>query len=74
MQTPHLLSQTMQKKVGCFIGKDYPAPVVDLKLSTLRAKKEIYDIRSTKKAKDESKTAYLMHGSRRNNRNIQIFN
>lgn len=73
MQTPHLLSELMQKKIGCIIGKNYPAPIVDLRLSTLKAKKEIYSIRSTNKAKSESKIAYLKHGSRRKNRSIKIF-
>ncbi len=73
MQTPHLLSELMQKKIGCIIGKDYPEPIVDLKLSTLKAKKEIYSIRSTTRAKNESKTAYIKHGSRRKNRSIPMF-
>ena len=32
---PHLMSDLLQKKTGCIIGKSYPAPVVDLKLSSL---------------------------------------
>ena len=44
---------------------DYPTPIVDLKISTLKAKKYIYDIRATQKAKIESKKAYIKHGSRR---------
>ena len=73
MQYPHLLSEQMQKKVGCLIGKHYPSPIVDLKISTLKAKKSIYGVRATQKAKNESKKAYIKHGSRRKNRNINIF-
>lgn len=73
MQTPHLLSELMQKKIGCIIGKNYPAPIVDLKLSTLKAKKEIYSIRSSTEAKNESRKAYIKHGSRRKNRSITMF-
>ena len=73
IQYPHLLSEKMQKKVGCIIGKHYPSPIVDLKISTLKAKKYIYDIRATQKAKLESKKAYIKHGSRRKSRNINLF-
>ena len=73
IQYPHLLSEKMQKKVGCIIGKHYPSPIVDLKISTLKAKKYIYDIRATQKAKIESKKAYIKHGSRRKSRNINLF-
>tara|TARA_B110000444_G_scaffold221936_1_gene223593 strand:- start:3156 stop:3350 length:195 start_codon:yes stop_codon:yes gene_type:complete len=63
----------MQKKVGCIIGKHYPSPIVDLKFSTLKAKKYIYDIRATQKAKFESRKAYIKYGSRRKSRNINLF-
>ena len=45
------MAKTFQKKIGCRIGKDYPAPVIDIKLSTLKAKKIIYGIKSTPLAK-----------------------
>ena len=73
IQHPHLLSGIMQKKVGCIIGKAYPEPIVDLKVSTLKAKKIFYEIRSTEKAKNQSKKAYIKHGSRKNNKNINLF-
>ena len=59
------MSETFQKKVGCIIGKDYSKPVVDIKLSTLKAKKIIYSIKSTPEAKQMAQNAYLLHGSRR---------
>ena len=62
---PHLMAETFQKKIGCRIGKDYPAPVIDIKLSTLKAKKIIYGIKSTPLAKKMSQEAYIVHGSRR---------
>ena len=62
---PHLMAETFQKKIGCRIGKDYPAPVIDIKLSTLKAKKIIYGIKSTPLAKQMSQEAYIVHGSRR---------
>ena len=45
IQYPHLLSEKMQKKTGCIIGKTYPEPAVDLKLSSLKAKKILNDIK-----------------------------
>ena len=65
LQYPHLMSETFQKKIGCIIGKDYSKPVVDIKLSALKAKKIIYSIKSTSKAKQMYQDAYLLHGSRR---------
>ena len=73
IQYPHLLSEKMQKKTGCIIGKTYPEPAVDLKLSSLKAKKILYDIRASSQAKMQSKAAYLMHGSRKKSRNINLF-
>ena len=73
IQYPHLLSEIMQKKTGCLIDVHYPSPIVDLKISTLKAKKTIYGIRATQKAKFESKKAFIKHGSRRKNRNISLF-
>ena len=65
LQYPHLMSEAFQKKIGCIIGKDYSKPIVDIKLSALKAKKIIYSIKSTAKAKQMSQDAYLLHGSRR---------
>ena len=73
IQYPHLLSEKMQKKTGCIIGKTYPEPAIDLKLSSLKAKKILYGIRASSQAKSQSKAAYLMHGSRKKNRNINLF-
>ena len=73
IQHPHLLSENMQKKLDCVIGKNYPKPVVDVRISAMKAKKKIFEVKKTKKAKLQSKEAYLMHGSRRKNRTIKIF-
>ena len=65
LQFPHLMSESFQKKIGCIIGKSYPEPIVDLKISSLKAKKIIYSIRSSSAAKKQSQLAYELHGSRR---------
>lgn len=73
IQYPHLLSEKMQVKTGCIIGKNYPEPVVDLKKSTLKAKKEIYKVKGSGEAKNQSKAAYLMHGSRKKSKSLNLF-
>ena len=65
LQFPHLMSESFQKKIDCIIGKSYPEPIVDLKISSLKAKKIIYSIRSSSAAKKQSQLAYELHGSRR---------
>ena len=65
LQYPHLMSNLLQKKTGCIIGKSYPAPIVDLKLSSLMARKKIFSIKSLDITKKQSSIAYEMHGSRR---------
>ena len=62
---PHLMSQALQKRIGCKIGYSYPNPVVDLKKSTLAAKKIIYDIRNSPVARRQARDVFLMHGSRK---------
>ena len=70
LQYPHLMSESLQKKTGCIIGKSYPAPIVDLKLSSLKARKKIFSIKSLNLTKKQSKIAYEMHGSRRKFRKV----
>ena len=65
LQYPHLMSGKRQKISECIIGKDYPEPVVDLKISSLRARKYIYGILSKSETKEEASAAYQFHGSRR---------
>ena len=69
LRYPHLMSKAMQHKTGCVINKDYPEPIVDLKKTSLQAKKKIYDIKSSVITKVQSQEAFLKHGSRRK-RNI----
>ncbi len=69
LQYPHLMSEFLQKKTGCIIGKTYPSPIVDLKTSSLFARKNIFSIKSLAITKKQSKLAYQVHGSRRKIRN-----
>ena len=70
LQYPHLMSNLLQKKIGCIIGKSYPDPVVDLKLSSLMARKKIFSIKALDSTKKQSSIAYEMHGSRRKIRRV----
>ena len=45
----------MQKKLGCIIGKNYPNPVVDVRISAMKAKKKIFEVKKTKEAQLQSK-------------------
>ena len=65
LQYPQLMSEFLQKKVGCIIGKSYPEPVVDLKISSLIARKNIFSIKALSTTKKQSNIAYQVHGSRR---------
>tara|TARA_B100000212_G_scaffold340781_1_gene322240 strand:+ start:2572 stop:4044 length:1473 start_codon:yes stop_codon:yes gene_type:complete len=65
LQYPHLMSEKRQKISECIIGKDYPEPVVDLKISSLKARKYIFGILSKSETKEEASAAYQFHGSRR---------
>ena len=65
LQYPHLMSDTLQKKTGCIIEKNYPKPIVDLRISSLQARKNIFSIKSLSETKKQSNLAYQMHGSRR---------
>ena len=68
LEYPHLMSESLQKKTGCIIGKSYPRPLVDIKISTLKAKKEIFKIKSKRETKKQAEIAYFKHGSRKSNR------
>ncbi|MGF1582157.1 MAG: FAD-binding domain-containing protein [Gemmataceae bacterium] len=62
---PHKMAQTEQRKAGCIIGKDYPAPIVDHKEATKAAKQRVYAVKGNAKTKAESQKVYEKHGSRR---------
>ena len=47
--------------------KNYPLPIVDESTARKEAAKKIYNVRNSKKFKEESKNIYLKHGSRKIN-------
>jgi len=62
---PHKMSGDLQRKAGCVIGKDYPAPIVEHGPSYSSARKRIYSARRKSEVREESKRVYEKHGSRR---------
>lgn len=62
---PECMPRDVQRKAGCRIGKDYPAPIVDHKEATDFARKQIYGRRREARAREESQQIYAKHGSRR---------
>ncbi|GIS23541.1 MAG: deoxyribodipyrimidine photo-lyase [Alphaproteobacteria bacterium] len=52
--------------------KNYPLPIVDESTARKEAAKKIYNVRNSKKFKEESKNIYLKHGSRKINFKIKI--
>ncbi len=62
---PHTMPGLEQLEVGCVVGKDYPAPIVDHKTAYREAKDRIWSVRKTSAAKAEAKLVYEKHGSRK---------
>ncbi|MEM7802119.1 MAG: deoxyribodipyrimidine photo-lyase [Chloroflexota bacterium] len=65
VHAPHLMPRDMQIKVGCVVGKDYPAPLVDHKKAATQAKSRITMVRHDPIAEEELDVVRKMHGSRR---------
>ena len=55
----------VQRMAGCFIGHDYPAPVVDDKTAMKAAKDRMYGLRSTAEAHLQAGQVLARHGSRK---------
>jgi deoxyribodipyrimidine photo-lyase len=62
---PHLMPTALQLMVGCRLGKDYPAPIVEHASAYQHAKERLYAIRKTDEARREAETVVKKHGSRK---------
>ena len=67
---PHLaepwkMDISVQRMVGCVIGVDYPAPIVEEKAALKAAKDRMYGLRKTEQARDEARDVQERHGSRK---------
>lgn len=62
---PHRMPRALQQAVGCVIGRDYPAPIVDHKTAYAAARERMRAIRRAPATRAEAQAVYTRHGSRR---------
>ncbi len=62
---PWKMDDSVQRMVGCIIGVDYPAPIVDEKVALKLAKDRLYGLRQTTVARLEAAGVHTRHGSRK---------
>jgi deoxyribodipyrimidine photo-lyase len=62
---PHLMPALTQQMMGCVIGRDYPAPIVDHKTAYRAARERIFAVRRTDLAREEAARIVEKHGSRK---------
>jgi deoxyribodipyrimidine photo-lyase len=62
---PHLLSRSEQAEYRCRIGQDYPAPIVDHKISFRLARERYGAFRNSPAARREADEVQAKHGSRK---------
>lgn len=65
IHTPYLMSAMEQTLYGVEIGKDYPAPLVDLEESGKRARTNIWSHRKDERVRQENKRILLTHTRRK---------
>jgi deoxyribodipyrimidine photo-lyase len=62
---PWKMDESIQRMAACTIGADYPAPMVDDKLSLQAAKDRMYGLRKSLEAREEASEVQARHGSRK---------
>ncbi|MDO9278019.1 MAG: deoxyribodipyrimidine photo-lyase [Polaromonas sp.] len=62
---PWKMDISIQRMVGCIIGVDYPAPIVNDKVAMKLAKDRLYGLRQTAAARLEASGVHARHGSRK---------
>ena len=62
---PQRMPLTLQRRVGCRIGKDYPAPIVDHASAYREARQRIHAVKRSAEARRLAGQVYEKHGSRR---------
>jgi deoxyribodipyrimidine photo-lyase len=65
LPAPHLMPVDMQRRCGCRIGTDYPAPIVDHKSAVALARQRIAAARRQLSARAEARRVLGKHGSRK---------
>jgi deoxyribodipyrimidine photo-lyase len=62
---PELTPPLLQSMIGCRIGVDYPAPVVEHHAAYRHAQEQLFGLRATAAARVEARAVQLKHGSRK---------
>lgn len=62
---PHKMPLSLQGKVGCVLGKDYPRPIVEHATAYRQARERIYAVRRESSARNQAKEIMRKHGSRK---------
>lgn len=62
---PWKMTLLEQEEASCIIDQDYPAPVVEEKVALKFAKDQLYGLRKTAAAKEESEMIQNKHSSRK---------
>jgi deoxyribodipyrimidine photo-lyase len=65
---PWTMSCDQQRRHGCVIDRDYPAPLVDHAVAARQARQRLQGARRSGEARGESRRIYQRHGSRRRGR------
>jgi deoxyribodipyrimidine photo-lyase len=65
IHAPWLMPREMQRRVGCLVGRDYPAPLVDHEAAARRARAAIAAVRGRPGTAEEVAAVRERHGSRR---------
>jgi len=65
---PYNMPRAVQEQVGCRIGKDYPAPIVDHLKAYRAAQQRLRRVKLAAKASGDSDRVFNRHGSRRDPR------
>ena len=65
VHTPWLMPLSMQEKLGVYIGKDYPAPLVDHEVAARIARSKISMLRQREDSRQQAEQILHQHGSRK---------
>jgi len=62
---PHKMTRDEQDQSGCWIGRDYPSPIVEHLTAYRAARDKIHAVRKQSVAKEEAQRVVKKHGSRK---------
>ena len=62
---PHRMPTSLQQKIDCVIGTDYPVPIVDHQKAYALAHERMKRLRGKESARTEAQDILARHGSRR---------